>query len=70
MYETQTTSGKLLNSIENTCDRLDLGKTTIYDLMKSGRLEAVKMGTKTLITEASIHALLSQLKAAAQMEAA
>lgn len=37
---------------------LSLGRTKIYDLLKSGALVRVKIGRKTLITVASIEALV------------
>lgn len=52
--DTQRHEGQVLSSIKRTCDRLDLGKTTIFKLINEGKLDTVKVGAKTLITEASI----------------
>ena len=38
-----------------------IGRTTIYGLIGSGKLVAVKLGSRTLITAASIQALLDSL---------
>jgi excisionase family DNA binding protein len=39
----------------------DIGRTTVYALIGSGKLEAVKLGSRTLVTAASIEALLASL---------
>ncbi len=36
-----------------------LGRTKIYQLIGEGRVEAVKVGTRTLVTTASLERLLS-----------
>ena len=38
-----------------------IGRTTVYELIAAGKLEAVKLGSRTLITAASIEALLASL---------
>jgi excisionase family DNA binding protein len=49
-------------TVEGAGRRLgNIGRTTIYGLIGSGRLEAVKLGSRTLITAASIDALLASL---------
>lgn len=47
-----------LRSIKNTEHYLGLGHTTIYNLIAQGRLTAVKLGAKTLVTTESIEALI------------
>lgn len=53
-----------LNSIKRTGDRLDLGKTTVFKLINEGKLEVVKIGGKTLVTECSIQRLAAPAVAA------
>jgi excisionase family DNA binding protein len=49
-------------TIEGARRRLgDIGRTTVYGLISSGKLEAVKLGSRTLVTAASIEALLASL---------
>ena len=49
-------------TVERACRRLgDIGRTTVYGLIAAGKLEAVKLGSRTLITAASIDALLASL---------
>ena len=38
-----------------------IGRTTVYSLIAAGKLEAVKLGSRTLITAVSIDALLASL---------
>lgn len=45
-------------SIKETGDVIGIGRTSIYALIKSGRLEAIKLGRRTLITTDSIRRLL------------
>jgi excisionase family DNA binding protein len=39
----------------------NIGRTTVYGLIAAGKLDAVKLGSRTLITAASIEALLTSL---------
>jgi excisionase family DNA binding protein len=48
----------MLYSIRETADALRLGRTSIYNFIKEGRLESVKLGSRTLIKVSSIHALV------------
>lgn len=49
----------LATSVKGAAQTLSLGRTSIYALIKEGRLETVKLGRRTLIKTASIRALLS-----------
>jgi excisionase family DNA binding protein len=48
----------MLYSIRDTMGALSIGRTSVYNLIKAGRLEAVKLGSRTLIKVSSIHALV------------
>lgn len=63
-------NGKLLNSIETVCDRLDIGRTSLYALVKAGDLKLVKIGSKSLLTEESVLAYVNRLTTADVREAA
>lgn len=46
-------------TINDTAKALGLGRTSIYSLIREGRLEAIKMGRRTLIKVESIHRLIA-----------
>lgn len=45
---------ELAYSINRTAKVLGVGRSTIYKLIKTGQVDALKIGTRTLITTASI----------------
>lgn len=45
-------------SINDTAKALSLGRTSIYQLIRDGRLETVKMGRRTLVRIESIRRLI------------
>lgn len=59
----------LTNSIDNTCRRLDVGRTTVYGLIAEGHLHPIKIGRRTLITETELQRLLAERIAAAKRDA-
>ena len=46
-------------TVSDTTKVTGFGKTTTYKLIKDGKLTALKVGRRTLVTEASIKALLN-----------
>lgn len=48
----------IATSVNGAAKALSLGRTTIYELIKSGRLETIKLGRRTLVKTASIRALI------------
>jgi excisionase family DNA binding protein len=48
-------------SIDDFCSRYGIGRTTAYEEIRTGRLEAVKVGRRTLITEQAAQDWLSSL---------
>ncbi len=49
---------ELAYSINRTAKVLGVGRTTIYKLIKSGEVDTLKIGSRTLITTASITRLI------------
>ena len=45
-------------SIKDTAKALSLGRTSIYALIKQGRLQTLKLGRRTLVSVESIRRLL------------
>ena len=50
----------LLLSINETAKALSLGRTSIYALIKEGKLETVKLGRRTAVKVESIKKLVEQ----------
>jgi excisionase family DNA binding protein len=50
---------KLAYSIKEACHASSLGKTSIYSYIANGRLRAVRIGGRTVIPAASLHALIN-----------
>lgn len=48
----------IATSVNDAAKALSLGRTSIYSLIREGRLETVKLGRRTLIKVESIHRLL------------
>jgi excisionase family DNA binding protein len=50
----------LVVSISEAARRLSLGRTKVYELIASGQLKTLKLGRRTLITMASVQALVAR----------
>ena len=44
-------------SVNSAAQTLGIGRTSIYALLKQGKLDAIKIGRRTLLTTASIRRL-------------
>lgn len=44
----------LLHRPERAAERLDVGRTTVYELIKSGELKSVKIGRARRVPEAAL----------------
>jgi excisionase family DNA binding protein len=51
---------KLAYSIHETAEVLSLGRTSVYAMIADGRLEAFKMGRRTLVKAESIRRLVDR----------
>ena len=56
-----TAMEKLAYSINDTAKALSLGRTSIYAMIGDGRLEAFKLGRRTLVKAESIRRLVAAL---------
>jgi len=52
---------QLLISISDTAKALNLGRSSVYELIKTGKLETVKYGSRRLVKTASVRALAEQV---------
>ena len=55
------TARPIAHSINGACKQIGCGRTMLYDHIASGRLDARKMGNKTVITDASLVRLIDEL---------
>jgi excisionase family DNA binding protein len=54
----------IVDSVSDAAIRLGLSRTTLYELIASGRLRSVKIGKRRLIPRDAQHELLAGLTAA------
>ena len=57
----KSSRGRILNTISRVCERTDLGRSKVYELMDTGVLKSVKVGRRRLITETSLMAWFAEL---------
>ena len=50
----------ITTSIKDTAKALGLGRTSVYQLIRDGRLETLKLGRRTLVKVESIRGLLDR----------
>jgi excisionase family DNA binding protein len=55
----KTECPKLAYSIREACAASSLGRTTIYAHIAAGRLQAIRIGGRTVIPADSLHALIA-----------
>lgn len=48
-------------TVQEFCDKYNIGRTSLYKELQSGRLEAVKVGSKTLILPDAVALWLAAL---------
>ena len=51
--------------VEEAARLLNVGRSTVYDLIRSGRLRSIKIGRRRLVPRAALDALLAELEEAA-----
>jgi excisionase family DNA binding protein len=51
----------LTTSVNDAAKALGIGRTSIYALIRDGRLETVKLGRRTLVKVSSIRRLIDEL---------
>ncbi len=55
-----------LHDVEAVMERLDLGRSKVYELIASGRLRSVKVGRRRLVSEAAIVEFITELEQAGE----
>jgi excisionase family DNA binding protein len=54
-------SGRDAFSVAEVCARTGIGRDTIYDAIRTGKLAARKIGRRMIITERALHRFLESL---------
>jgi excisionase family DNA binding protein len=60
MQHESTASAPLANTIPQACQRLGVGRTAMYELMKVGAVRAFKVGSRTLIPESELQRFVAE----------
>jgi excisionase family DNA binding protein len=55
---------QLVISINEAAKALGIGRSSVYGLIKAEKLDVIKIGTRTLITIASLHRLTQSRRSA------
>jgi excisionase family DNA binding protein len=55
-------SPKIAYSVKELSELLSLGRSSLYSLMKSGRLRATKCGRRTLFLAGDVSTLIDELR--------
>jgi excisionase family DNA binding protein len=50
----------LAHQIPAACHRVGIGRTTLYELIKQGRIRTIKVGTRTLVPESELQRFISE----------
>jgi excisionase family DNA binding protein len=53
----------LAHPVNVAASRLGIGRTTLYEEIRSGRLKAIKIGGRTLLTETDLRAYIDDRRA-------
>ncbi|TWI12715.1 helix-turn-helix domain-containing protein [Aerolutibacter ruishenii] len=54
-----TSAAPLLHKIPEACARLQVGRSTLYELIASGEIRAIKFGTATRIPESELQKVIA-----------
>ena len=55
----------LAHRIPEACQRIGVGRSSLYELIKSGQLKTVRICGRTLVPESELQRLLAEAKARA-----
>ena len=62
MTEAPTHISPRLQPVETVMERLDLGRSTVYSLIRSGDLRSVKVGKRRLVPESALAEFIKRLE--------
>ena len=61
-----TNTAPLAHRIPDACNRLGIGRSMLYELIKAGELRTIKIGTRTLVPEADLQKIIADRLAVSQ----
>lgn len=67
MTRIRTGRGRLLLTVEETADMLHIGRSKVFDLIRCGDLESVKIGRLRRVPADAIDAFMDRLVAAGEI---
>lgn len=57
---------RLGSTVDRACERLDIGRSMFYELIKAGEIRVIKIGTRTIVPECELEGFIERrLKEAA-----
>lgn len=59
------TNAPLAHRIPDACQRIGVGRSSLYELIKSGRLKTVRIAGRTLVPESELQRLVAEAAAEA-----
>ncbi len=54
------TTDPVANSVPEACRRLGIGRTLLYQLIKTGDIKPVRLGHRLLIPESELHRIVAE----------
>jgi excisionase family DNA binding protein len=61
-----TVMEKLAFSVEEVAELLSVGRSKVFELVRSGHLGSVKLGNRRLVTQADLDEFIGQVRAEAR----
>ncbi len=52
----------IFNSVANAARRLSIGKTMFFKLLKEGKIQSCRIGSRTLISETELQRFAAEIK--------
>lgn len=59
--QASASSDRLLYSVDGVAEQLSVGRTTVYSLIRAGRLRSVKVGDRTLVARDELERFVGDL---------
>jgi excisionase family DNA binding protein len=64
LHQKLAAAGKLAYRVDEACHALGIGRTSLYELVKSGELKLIKIAGRTLVPRSELERLTSADRAA------